>query len=377
MSLLFRRPVEQRAMESWIDADGFVARPMEGQATHLAPVFAAIRHIVDYGSTLPIDCFRKVDEKTRVSMPLPRLLARQDDPGGIGLEQWIGQAFYAIAVHGNAVGWAGEHDGFGYPIDVQWLPRHCWSWDHMAKQWYVFGAPVPFANIVHIPWLVPTGHRLGMSPIEHYASIVAAGLSAQDYADMKRGGGLPPMMLKNVDQKLENADANIISDRLSARLTMGKPFVAGKDWELTATTLPANQAQYIETLKLSANQIAAIYGIDAIEIGGEVPSSLHYTTEELRQIRRAADMHPYLVRVERTVARLLPNRQYMRFNVDANMRIDIKSRIEVEGAQIADGRLSVNEARALEERLPVPGGDFHNVPAPMQDPTTRVTGVTP
>jgi hypothetical protein len=41
------------------------------------------------------------------------------------------------------------------------------------------------------------------------------------------------------------------------------------------------------------------------------------------------------------------------------------------GAQIIDGRLSVNEARELEDREPVDGGDFHNVPAPKADPTTR------
>lgn len=376
MSLFFGRS-EKRALESWIDADGFSTRPSEGQATHLAPVYAAIRHIVDYGSTLPVDFFRKTDEKTRIQTPVPRLLSRQDEPGGMGAEQWIGQALYGLAVHGNAVGWAGEHDGWGYPLDVIWLKRSDWSWNSASKQWYVFGSPVPFANVVHIPWLVPSGERLGLSPIEHYASIVAAGLSAQDYADMKRGGGLPPLILKNSEQTLDADTASKVSDRLSARLAMGKPFVSGKDWDLTAPTIPPNHAQFIETLKLSANQIAAIYGIDPTEVGGQAANSLTYSTEELRQIRRAADLRPYLVRFERAVNRLLPNRQYMQFNIDANMRVDIKTRTEVIGSQIGDGRLSVNEARTMEDRTPVQGGDFHNVPSPKQEPITRKEGVTP
>lgn len=370
MSLFFRQP-EKRSMQSWLDADGFVVRPSETQATYLGPVFAAIRHIVDYGSTLPVDFYRKIDEKTRTPISTPRLFARQDEPGGIGLEAWLGQYFYSIAVHGNAVGWADDFDGFGYPLNVTWLQRADWSWSKASKRWYIFGHPVPFANVVHVPWIMPPGERVGLSPIEHYATIAQAGLSAQEYADMKRGGGLPPVILKNTEMTLNAAQAEAVSDRLVARLTRGKPFVSGKDWDLQAPMIPPNHAQFIETLKLSANTIASIYGIDPTEVGGQAANSLTYSTEELRQIRRAADLRPYLVRLERAIARLLPNRQYMQFNVDATMRVDIKTRIQVEGEQIADGRLSVNEARTIEDREPVKGGDFHNVPSPAREPVAR------
>ncbi|NYD43940.1 phage portal protein [Nocardioides panaciterrulae] len=371
VSLFFRGRTEQRSMQSWVDADGFTRQPNETRATRLGPVFAAIRHIVDYGSTLPLDSYRKLSEAERIQMPLPRLLSRLEEPGGIGVDQWIGQALYGLAVHGNAVGWVSDVDGWGYPLAVTWLQRGDWEWSEAAQRWYVFGAPVPFANVVHIPWLVPSGKRIAMSPIEHYASITCAGLSAQEYADMKRGGGLPPMVLRNSERLLDAAAAEKVSDRLTSRLALGKPFVTGKDWDLTAPEIPPNHLQFIDTLKLTATQIAAIYGIDPVELGGAAPNSLTYQTEELRQIRRASDMRPYLVRVENALARLLPNRQYVKFNVDATMRVDIKTRTEITGAQIADGRLSVDEARALEDRPPVAGGDRHNVPAPKQEPNTR------
>jgi HK97 family phage portal protein len=140
-------------------------------------------------------------------------------------------------------------------------------------------------------------------------------------------------------------------------------------------TIPPNQAQFVETLKMSANQVAAAFGIDPTEVGGQAANSLTYSTEELRQINRAANMRPYLTRLERGLSRLLPVKQYIKLNVDANMRVDTKTRTDVIGAQIADGRMSVNEARELEDRPPVAGGDFHNVPAPTADPTTR--GDTP
>jgi hypothetical protein len=73
-------------------------------------------------------------------------------------------------------------------------------------------------------------------------------------------------------------------------------------------------------------------------------------------------MRPYMVRLEDAFNRLIPNRVCVKLNVDATFRTDMKTRVDTIGAQILDGRLSVNEARALEDREPVDGGDYHNIP---------------
>jgi HK97 family phage portal protein len=349
-------------------------RVTEDSSLRLTPVFAAFRHIVDYCGTLPVDAYR-LDGGNRREMSLPQLLARQDDIGGPGLVTWLGQLAFGLAT-GNAVGWATDFDGFGYPVDIAWLHWSQWTYDEMAKQWYVFGNPVPASQIVHIPWIVPPGRRLALSPIEYQAGVIIAGLSAQEYADMKRGGGAPPAQLRNTERGSLTDD--VISQakaKAKASFASGEPFVTGKDWDLKMTVIPPNQAQFVETLKMSANQVAAAFGIDPTEVGGQAANSLTYSTEELRQINRAANMKPYLTRLERGLSRLLPLKQYIKLNVDANMRVDTKTRTEVIGAQIKDGRMSVNEARELEDRQPVPGGDFYNVPAPKADPTTR--GDTP
>jgi phage portal protein BeeE len=349
-------------------------RVTEESSLRLTPVFAAFRHIVDYCGTLPVDAYR-LEGGARKQINLPPLLARQDEQGGPGLVTWLGQLAFGLAT-GNAVGWATDYDGFGYPADISWLHWSQWSYDELAKQWRVFGNVVPSSQIVHIPWIVPPGRKLALSPIEYQAGVIIAGLSAQEYADVKRGGGTPPSQLRNTmrdsltDDVIQQARAKAM-----ASFSTGAPFVTGKDWELTQVTIPPNQAQFVQTLKMSANQVAAAYGIDPTEVGGEAANNQEYTTEELRELRRAADMKPYLTRMERGLSRLMPMRQYVKLNVDSNMRADIKTRTDVVGAQILDGRMSVNEARELEDRPPVPGGDFHNVPAPTADPTNR--GETP
>lgn len=370
---LFRARGEERSAASWFSTDTSPARAITADnAPHLAPVFAAHRHIVDYLSTLPVDAYRKEADR-RVEIGLPQMLASTEGPGRAGLVSWIGQAAYGLA-NGNAVGYIRTVDGFGYPTDVEWLHWSQWSYVEATHQWYVVGQPVAPSRILHIPWIVPPGKTLGLSPIEYYATIVRAGLSAQDYADIKRGGGIPPALLKNNRLQLDAEQARGVQKRAVKSFASGEPFVTGTDWDLTALAIPPNHAQFVETLKLSANQIAAVYGIDPTEIGGAAANSLTYSTEELRQINRAANLRPYIVRLERGLSRHLPLRQFVSLNVDATMRVDLKTRTAVVGEQIKDGRMSVNEARLLENRTQVPGGDFHNVPAPKAEPATRSEG---
>lgn len=349
------------------------------KSTYLGPVFAALRHIVDFVSTLPVDGYRSNPDGSRSPAPLMPLLRGQNELGRPGLKQWLGQAAYGLAAHGNAVGWVVETDGYGYPSVVSWLRRESWQFNEMDMQWYIGGTPVPPSKVFHIPWIVPIGCTLGMSPIEHHAAIVRAGLSAQEYADIRRGGGLPPAHLKNNRITIDPDQSARVRERAVAAFSTGKPFVTGVDWDLSLTTIPPNHAQFIETLRLSAKQIAAIYGIDEREIGGEPNEPLKYSTDESRALNRANNMRPYLERLEDAFNRAAPERQFVKFNVDATIRTDIKTRIEIEDIQIKNRTLSRNEARALEDRTPIPGGDSFDPPTPPTPaaPPSMTNGATP
>ncbi len=343
-----------------------VSNEPTGSATSLVPVFAAIRCIVDFISTLPVDFYRRNPDGSRTQVGVPELIRNAEDE--FGLETWFGQIAYSIVTRGNAVG---EIKALGQsgPTRIKWAS----DWNAEEAQdapWWVNGKSLPDAKVAHIPWLVPAGKRLGLSPIEHYAAMVAAGLAAQDYANVGRGGGLPPSLLQN--QTLSEMPTELIQAASSAAATSfatGKPFVYGKDWKFEAVTIPPSHAQFIETLKLTATQIAAIYGLDPREVGGTASDSLNYTNDESRALNRAHNIRPYLVRIENAVSRWIADSTVMKFNVDATIRTDTKTRVEVIGAQIADGRMSVDEARALENRGPVPGGDVYNI----KNPTTPAT----
>lgn len=365
---LFRR-AERRSFPDW---PGSTTRPNvvnEATAPYLSPYFAAMRHIIDYVSTLPVD-FYSGSGSSATQIGPPELIRNVDDM--IGLETWLGQIAHGIVSRGNAVGKVTALGGYDRPTMVEWACD--WSGGDNGSPIYINGASVDRRLLQHVPWLVPAGKRMGLSPIQHLAGIISAGLSAQDYADVKRGGGIPPAILKNNRLVIEADAARKIQAAAKKAFASGEPWVSGNDWELSFPTIPPNHAEFLRVLNLSKNDIAAVYGIDPREIGGDAAAgSITYTNDESKALNRAHDMRPYLVRIERAVSRMLPYSQSMKFNIDATIRADIKTRTEVDGAKVADGRLSVNEARSHDNLPAVTGGDFHNVPAPKSDPTTRET----
>ncbi|HWK19814.1 MAG TPA: phage portal protein [Microbacteriaceae bacterium] len=349
----------------------------EERATHLVPVLASIRHIVDFVSTLPVDFYRKSDN-ARVPASVPALIRNVEDT--VGLDTWFGQIAYGLVTRGNAVGHVSAMGQSG-PLMIEWADQWSSFGNGDDDPWFIKGRQFGPRSVQQVRWIVPPGKRLGLSPIEHYASMVRAGLAAQEYANIGRGGGLPLAEITNT--ALSEMPAELITavqTKAAASFASGQPFVHGKDWKLSAVDIPPNQLQFLETLKLSANAIASIYGIDPREIGGSASESLTYTNDESRPLTRAHNLRPYLVRIENAVNRWISGPVYMKFNIDATIRADTKTRTEVVGAKIADGRMSVNEARALEDLEPVAGGDFHNVPSPksdIQNGTPNTTGSKP
>jgi hypothetical protein len=364
---------EQRAMSSWSELGVSPSSAVtQTGALCLTPYFAAVRHMVHYVSTLPVDFYRRDNEETRTPVGPPELIRNVDTEYGIGT--WLGQVMFGFATRGNAVGEATMFSGFNLPTMVRWSGE--WSGGDNGTPFFVDGKSLPNAKVVHVSWgVVPPGKRIALDPVSAAAATIKAGLSAQDYADVKRGGGIPPAILKNTKKVLDREAAQKIQAAAVTSFANGKPFVSGNDWDLVFPTVPPNHAQFLDTLKTAANATASIFGIDPREIGGQVADSLTYVNDESRALKRAQDMRPYLVMIENAVSRLLPERQYMKFNIDATIRSDIKSRTDVAIKEIEHGISSVNEYRALTDRKPVPGGDFYNVPAPKADPTTR--GETP
>lgn len=347
------------------------------RALSLVPLFACVRILADSIASLPLQPYRKAGERREPLTSTPRLL---DEPAARdNLFQWLHKCVVSLALRGNAYGLIVARDGFGFPTMIEWLhPDEVYVDEQRPTLpvYYWLGAKVPTEDIVHIPWLVLPGKVVGMSPVGAFAATIGVGLSATQYGRRWfENGGTPTATMKNTAKTLTPVEAEATSDRLMARIQAGKPLVYGSDWDFAALKVSPEESQFIETMKMNATQIAAIYGVPPEKVGGEAGGPLTYNTVELNQLDLATStLRPWLVRLETTFSSLLPERTFVRFNADAMIRTSLLDRYKAHGIALASGWRNADEIRALEDLPPLPDGAGQifapvgtKTPQPMND----------
>lgn len=372
----FRRRSAERPPEARALGAGDVPWPSDGLATFvpgamnvdralaLAPVFAAGRLLASNVASLPLQVYRQSGDGG-MKMKLPPLFRQ---PSATGRPRdWIFRAMTSLVYRGNAVGMVRARNTLEYPTQIEWLnPDDVYVDDRQLTGrgsfedpvWYVYGQEVPSSDIVHIPWFVMPGRVWGLSPMAAFASTVGVGLAAQEFKlDWFRSGGTPPGTFKNSTQTVDQQAANTIKRRVVQAIRSREPMVYGKDWDYTPITVGDNEAQFVETMRLGATEIATIYGIPPEMIGGDSGKSMTYSNTEMQGIDLVRFcLQPWLTTLEDALSALLPSPQYVKFNVDALIRSDSRTRYANYQTARTIGLMNIDECRALEDLPPLPDG---------------------
>lgn len=361
MSLFFKgAEPEERAITSipWSQGGDSPTAFNGPNGLNLIPVYAAVRLIADSVSTLPIQGGKKLPDGSRKPISVPDVLANPS-------------VYYTKVTHlhrcmvsgltdGNAIGWHIEWKN-GLPSRTVWLdPYQVEIVDRDdGAHFYFRGTEIPRRNILHIPAFSVAGQTRGISPIAAAASAVRSGLRAQEFTDeWFKNKTIPSSTFKNTAITLDPEAAEKVSDRLTERLKAGKPLVMGKDWEYDLLKISADDAGFIASSRATASQIAAIFGVPAEMIGGDTGSALTYSTVEQNTINFITHtLRPWLVKLEEafTQAYMRPD-EYLKFNVDAMIRTELKTRHEVFAIDRTIGLKNIDELRALDDLDPLPNG---------------------
>jgi HK97 family phage portal protein len=323
-------------------------------ALRLVPVYAAARLIADSVASLPLQTYRYSGD-VAVKVPPPALFR---NPAGIGtLYDWVFACMTSLVLKGNAFGLIVNDDGQAVPSAIEWLDPDRVYIDERIRKYYLDGREIAAADLLHIRAFTLPGRIRGVSPLAMFASTIGAGQAMVDYsADWFRSGGFPPGTFRNTAVRVEQEEAEKIKRRLITSILQRAPLVFGHDWEYTPVSVPPEEAQFVEAAQLNATQIAAIYGIPPERIGGSrAGGSLTYANQEQDEIAwQTSGIRPWVVRLERALFDLLPSGTYVRFNLDAVIRTDLKTRHEVYAIDHGIGLRTIDEMRALEELPPLP-----------------------
>jgi len=358
----FRRTALKRAItyqDVWgAGADPAVLRGTgQERALRLGPVYAATRLLADSVASLPLKSYR-ADGDDRLRAPVPPLFRR---PSATGTRyDWLHRCMTSLTLRGNAYGLVVAWGPDGWPSQIEWLhPDDVHIEDNLAAVpvWYYKGRRLEDGQLFHIPAYTVPGQILGLSPIAYFATTTEAGLLANQFGRDWFANGSTPSAVLETDMVVDRDAATILKARFK-EAAEGRDVVAlGNGVKYRAISVPANESQFLETIKATANQIAAIYGVPPEKVGGETGGSLTYATVEQNSIDLLTwTLRPWLARLEDAFSWLRPPTEEARFNVDAMLRTDTLTRYQAYRISRAIGLHNIDELRRTEDEPPLPGG---------------------
>lgn len=331
-------------------------------ALQLLTVYGCVRFIADGISTLPVDVHRRRPDGTSEPVPTPPIL---DEPApGIDFTAWATQVLSSLLIAGNAYVLF-VRNGVKLPYMIPLDPNKV-TVDRVdgRKVFIVEGETFSTFQVGHIPGAMWAGSDVGMSPLEAARQTIGQGMAAQEYGARFFGQGATLSGVIETPGELTEPKARQLA-RSFARRHGGAskahlPGVLenGAQWKQIGVT--QEQAQFLETRKFSASEIAAeMFLIDPSDMGLPVDgTSLTYANLAERNARRVqVTFLPWITRLERFCSGVLPADQYMKLNVNGLLRGDMKTRFESYALGIRSQIMVPNEAREFEDWAPLEGGD--------------------
>lgn len=218
------------------------------------------------------------------------------------------------------------------------------------------------ADVMHVRGFGPNQER-GLSPIGCARQALGLAVAAEEYGARLFGSGSLLGGVLQTDQELENTDAQALKDRWMQKVAglqhAHEIAVLDRGAKFVPTSLPPEDAQFIQSRKFGVTEVARLYGIPPHLLGDvEVSSSWGTGIEQQTLGFVAYTLRNPATRAEQVVSNeLLPRGQFARIDFTDLLRGDAPSRFEAYSKAIAGSILTVNEARDLEGRPPVAGGD--------------------
>lgn len=220
---------------------------------------------------------------------------------------------------------------------------------------------IPAREIIHDRWTTLWHPLVGVSPI--YACAVSAtqgrriqSNSSKFFENMSRPSGVI-----TAPGTIDDVTAKRIKTEFEANFSggkIGRLLVAGDGLTYSPMTIPAEDAQLIEQLKWTVEDVARCFQMPLWKINaGPMPA---YGNSEIGQ--RAYYAETLQNPIESIELLLdegleLPAKYGTEFDLKPLLRMDTAARMAAHSAGVGAGVVTPNEARAEEGLPPVPGGD--------------------
>lgn len=358
MSLLFKR---ESTLDALADAvrlrrGGDVKHVTRKESWRSSVKWACLRLRADLLSTMPVDCYRRRDDLL-VPVASPPVLKSPD--GKIDITEWLYSTQWDLDDVGNTFGLITSIDGHGRPAVIELVPAETVTVAVKGTQvTYRYGNETIAAERVwHERQFTTSGSPMGLSPTAYEALSVSGSLSSLEFlADWFSGKAIPAAHLRNTGKTLNDAETDRVKRRFEDTVRTGEVFVTGSEWEYSVLGAKASESAFLDAIKATQPDICRFHGVpgDMVDVESATGNITYANVTQRNLQLLTLNMGPAFTRRERAFSRgLTPNGQEVKFNTDAMLRMDPAARGDSMDKAITSRRMTVTEARLLDNRPPL------------------------
>lgn len=347
----------------------------ETSSMGLTAVFRAVSLIAGAVAGLPLKTYRDAPDGRRERVN--SFLDEPNGPDGMTRFEWVELVMTHLLLHGNAY-LIHEYGGAGQLISL--VPAHpsvvqvkqpdtaeekaqFGDWGKMFIVRLGDGRELRLSpgDLTHIPALSTDGFK-GLSPIEAHRQAIGAGLAGDMAAARMFGSGMLLGGMVSSNEDLSEEDAQNIIDGIKAKTAGTKhagdiAFVNAK-LEFTPWTVPAREAQFIESRVHQIEEVSRIFGVPP-HLLGQTEKQTSWGSGVAEQNRGLAryTLMAWTSRIEQRLTRLLPRPRFVEFDYSGFLQPSPEVEIPLLIQQVEAGLLTVNEARAIRNLEPLPNDE--------------------
>jgi HK97 family phage portal protein len=317
-------------------------------------IYRAVQIHVTAVTQLSVDAYRG-DEKQE-TVVAPWAIIRRPNPND-SREAFLEETVASLALSGNAY-WRITRDNQGRvtaltvlnPLDV--VPQVTTSGTVTGYAYAALQTPIPAAEVKHLKFLRVPGSAIGLGPIQASQREIRGALDLSNYSsNWFRDSGVPSGILKT-DQHLNREDAQEAKERWTED-GAGGIKVLGNGLDYKPFYLSARDLQFIENQQFSTIQLARLFGVPAsLMLAAVEGNSQTYSNVEQEWLAYYRfTLSKYVREIESAFSSLLPGSAVARFNYEALLRPDTKTRYEAHKLALDAGFMDIDEVREI-EKLP-------------------------
>lgn len=332
------------------------------EALTLPAVYRAVQIIATAVSQLSLDVERG---GTQIETPA---LVRNPDVLGAPRAAFLEATTTSLAMTGNAF-WRKHRGADGYVIALEVWPTYEVSVSRDPRTGQIVygrdGIDYTTSDVQHLQLMRVPGRLDGLGPVQAAAADLRGGLDLRDYAANFFNDSTIPSGILSTEQQLTPAQAAEWKEQLAASWKPTEPAVLGAGLKYDHLLLAPRDAQFLESRTWTITEVARLFGIPAKYMLAAIEgTSTTYSNQEQEDIAFVRyTLMAYMREIEMAMSAVLPRGQEARFNVDALLRTDTKTRYEAHQLAISMGLYSLAYAQQI-EGLPV----VDHQPAPQEAP---------